>query len=164
MQHSFLLFNTFFIILPFQVFLLYEQLLCMKYNAFCCGEIGQMLSKCMNGRWSICGIMNSDLQVSTHTKSHQFPFQECWSIHVIFKLPDATSNHVHCKFKTAYNLSSIQTISWHKYHSAFPLPTFPLVTPWYLQLIKTIIVAEKSDIPILSNLSKLCSSLQRCVR
>jgi hypothetical protein len=25
---------------------------------------------------------------SIHTKSHQLPFQECWSIHTIHKLPD----------------------------------------------------------------------------
>ena len=37
-----------------------------------------------------CTVMKSDLPVPNHTQSHQLPFQECWSICVIHKLPDTT--------------------------------------------------------------------------
>ena len=41
--------------------------------------------------WEIfCTILNSDLPVTIHIESHQLPFQKCWSICIINKLPDAT--------------------------------------------------------------------------
>ena len=74
---------------------------CMKSNAFNIGETVQMLSKHMNGHRSICTIVNSDLLV-LHTKSHRLPFQECWSISTIYKLPDTTPNHVCHQLETTY--------------------------------------------------------------
>jgi hypothetical protein len=44
----------------------------------------------------------TDLPVSMHIQYHQLPFQECWSVCVIHKLPDATPDHVHCQFDMAY--------------------------------------------------------------
>ena len=49
-------------------------------------------------------VVISDLPLSMHTKSHQPPFQECLSIHIIHKLPDATPEHVFCQFEIAYQL------------------------------------------------------------
>ena len=49
-------------------------------------------------------MVNPDLLVAIHTQSHQTPFQECWSVSVIHKLPDSTSDHIHCQFETAYQL------------------------------------------------------------
>jgi hypothetical protein len=49
-----------------------------------------MLSKCVNGHHSSCMVTNSDLLVPIHTLSHQLPFQECWSVRIIHKLPDTT--------------------------------------------------------------------------
>ena len=49
-----------------------------------------MLLKRVQGHRSTCTVVNSDLPVSIHTQSHQLPFQECWSIHVIHKLLGAT--------------------------------------------------------------------------
>ena len=65
---------------------------CTKSNVwnvmfFYVGETDQMLSKSMNGHQSTCTIVNSNLLVPIHTKSHQLQFQECWSIRVIYKLP-----------------------------------------------------------------------------
>ena len=49
-----------------------------------------MLSKLVNGHHSTCTVANFELPVPIHAQSHQLPFQECWSIHVIHKLPDIT--------------------------------------------------------------------------
>ena len=76
----------------------------MKCKAFYIGETGQMLSKRVNRQHSTCTVMNSDLQVPIHTQSHQLPFQECWSVRVIHKLPDATPDQVHLQYETAYQL------------------------------------------------------------
>ena len=38
------------------------------------------------------------------TQSHQNPFQECWSVSVIHKLPNSTSDHIRHQFQTAYQL------------------------------------------------------------
>ena len=53
---------------------------------------------------STCMVVNSDLLVPIHTQSHQLPFQECWSIHIIHKLPDTTPDHIRHQFETAYLL------------------------------------------------------------
>ena len=50
------------------------------------------------------GIPNPDLPVAIHTQSHQIPFQKCWSVSVIHKLPDSTPDHIHRQFETAYQL------------------------------------------------------------
>ena len=66
------------------------QLQCKKCKAFYIGATGQMLSKRVNRHRSTCMVVNSDLPVPIHTQSHQLPFQECWSVHIIHKLPNAT--------------------------------------------------------------------------
>ena len=66
--------------------------------------MGQMLSKCVNGHRSTGTVVNSDLPVPIHTQSLQLPFQECWSIRVIHKLPEATPNHIRRQYKMAYQL------------------------------------------------------------
>ena len=38
------------------------------------------------------------------TQSHQIPFQDCWSVSVIHKLPDTTPDHIHRQFETEYQL------------------------------------------------------------
>ena len=68
------------------------------------GETGQILSKRVNGHRSTCTVTNSDLPVPIHTQSHQLPFQECWSVRVIHKLPDTTPNHVRRQHERAYQL------------------------------------------------------------
>ena len=45
------------------------QLQCTKRNAFYIKATGQKLSKCMNGHWSICAIVNSDPKVPIGIKS-----------------------------------------------------------------------------------------------
>ena len=80
------------------------QLQCKKCKAFYIGETGQMLSNRVNGHCCTCTFVNSDLPVPIHTQSHQLPFQECWSVRVIHKLPDTTPNHVRHQHETAYQL------------------------------------------------------------
>jgi len=75
-----------------------------KYNAFYIWEMGQILSKRVNGHRSICTVVNCDLPVPIHTQSHQLPFQEFWSIRVIHKLPDATPTVSTTKLKWHINL------------------------------------------------------------
>ena len=52
--------------------------------------------------WVTCTVTNSDLPVPIHTQSHQLPFQECWSIRIIHKLPDTTRDHIRRQHETAY--------------------------------------------------------------
>ena len=40
-------------------------------------------------------VLNPDLPVAIHTQSHHIPFQDCWSVSVIHKLPDSTPDHIH---------------------------------------------------------------------
>ena len=56
----------------------------------------------------ICGPDNTNQQfevsiilspVAIHTKSHQIPFQKCWSVSVIHKLPDSTPDHIRHQFE-----------------------------------------------------------------
>ena len=35
---------------------------------------------------------------------YYYPFQACWSVNVIHKLPDSTPDHIHCQYQTAYQL------------------------------------------------------------
>ena len=51
-----------------------------------------------------CGLGWSQLPVAIHTKSHQIPFQKCWSVSVIHKLADSTPDHIRRQFETAYQL------------------------------------------------------------
>ena len=85
-------------------FNLVYQLRCKKCNAFYIGEMGHMFSKHVNGHRSTCMIMNSDLLVPIHTQSHQLPFQECWSVLVIHKLPDTTPTISAANLKQHTNL------------------------------------------------------------
>ena len=106
------------------------------YDADGPGETGQMLSKRVNGHRSTCKVANSDLPVPIQTQSHQLPFQECWLISVIHKLPDDTPDHVCCQFEMAYQLAPTPPISLliSKFDNfAWPLlpllPFLPLVAP-----------------------------------
>ena len=83
---------------------LYSNSNVKKCKAFYIGEMGQTLSKRVNGHRSICMVVSSDLPVPIHIQSHQLPFQECWSVRVIHKLPHATPDHVHCQYQTAHKL------------------------------------------------------------
>ena len=80
------------------------QLQCKKCKAFYIGETGQMLFKRVNGHRSPCTVVNSDLPVPIHTQSHQLPFQECWPVRVIHKLPDPTPDHIRRQYETAFQL------------------------------------------------------------
>ena len=46
---------------------------------------------------------SSYLSVSIHTQYYQLPFQECWSVCVIHKLPDATPNQVCHQYEMAFS-------------------------------------------------------------
>ena len=37
-------------------------------------------------------------------RSYPIPFQECWSVSVIYKLPSSTPDHIHHQFETKYKL------------------------------------------------------------
>ena len=78
--------------------------MCSECNAFYIGETRRSLSDCMNGHRFTTTVSNPDLPVAIHTQFHQIPFQECWSIIVIHKLPDFTPDHIHRQFETKYKL------------------------------------------------------------
>ena len=62
---------------------------------------------------STCMVINSDLPVPIHTQSHQLPFQEWWSVHVIYKLLDTTPDHVCRQFETVYQLfTRLSLLQW----------------------------------------------------
>ena len=42
--------------------------------------------------------------VAIHTQAHQIPFQDCWSLSIIHKLPDSTPDHICRQFEIAYQL------------------------------------------------------------
>jgi len=77
------------------------QLRRKKCKTFYIGETGQILSKHVNGHHSTFTVMKSNLPVPIHTQSLQLPFQECWSVRVIHKHPDAIPDH---QYETAYQL------------------------------------------------------------
>ena len=80
------------------------QLECTECNAFYIGETHRSLSDHMNGHRVTTTVLNPDLPVAIHTQSHQIPFQKCWSVSVIHKLPESTPDHICCQFETAYQL------------------------------------------------------------
>ena len=80
------------------------QLKCTECNAFYIGETRCSLSDHMNVHRFTTTVSNPDLPVAIHTQSHQIPFQECWSVSVIHKLPDSTPDHIRRQFETAYQL------------------------------------------------------------
>ena len=80
------------------------HLKCTECNAFYIGDTHRSLSDCMNGHWFTTAVSNPDLRVAIHTKSHQIPFQKCWSVSVIHKLPDSTPDHIRHQVETAYQL------------------------------------------------------------
>ena len=63
------------------------QLQCTECNAFYIGETRRSISHHMNGHRFTTTVSNPDLPVAIHTQFHQIPFQECWSVSVIHKLP-----------------------------------------------------------------------------
>ena len=94
-----------------------------------------MLSKCINGHWSTCMVVNSDLLVPIYTQSHQLPFQEWPSVHVIHKLSDANPIMSATNLKQHINLylnlanlpvSTFDSLTWPPPPK---LPFFPLEAP-----------------------------------
>ena len=73
-------------------------------SVFYIGESHRSLSDRMNEHRFTTTVSNPDLPVAIHTQSHQIPFQKCWSVSVIHKLPDSTPDHIHRQFETAYQL------------------------------------------------------------
>ena len=58
----------------------------------------------MNGHRFTTTSLDTDLPVAIYTQSHQIPFQECWTVSVIHKLPNSTPDHICCQFETANQL------------------------------------------------------------
>ena len=81
------------------------HLKCTECNVFYIGETRRSLSDRMNGHWFTTMASNPDLPVAIHTQSHQVPFQKCWSVSVIHKLPDSTPDHICRQLKLHTNLS-----------------------------------------------------------
>ena len=75
------------------------QLQCNVCEAFYIGETHRM-----NGHRFTTTVPNSDLPVVIHTQSHQIPFQDCWSVSIIHKLPDSTPDHIRRQLEIAYQL------------------------------------------------------------
>ena len=67
-------------------------------------NVESSLSSHMNGHQFITTVSNPDLPVAINTQSHQIPFQECWSVSVMHKLPDYIPDHICSQFETAYQL------------------------------------------------------------
>ena len=65
---------------------------------------GDVVSDIVGAGERVGGMVNPDLPVPIHTQPHQIPFQECWSVSVIHKLPDYTPDDVRRQFETAYQL------------------------------------------------------------
>jgi len=85
---------------------------------------GQSLLRHTNKHQSTSIVVNSYLPLPIHTQSHQFPFQECRSVCILYKLPDATLDCVNCQFKTASKLVRCRTLlpilTYFFYHFTFP--------------------------------------------
>ena len=80
------------------------QLQCNVCNAFYKGETCCSLSDRMNGHCFTTTVSNPYLPVAIHTQSHQIPFQDCWYVSIIHKLPDSTPDHIRRQFEIAYQL------------------------------------------------------------
>ena len=81
------------------------QLQCSQCNAFYTGETCHSLSDHVNGHHFTTTVSNPDLPVAIHTQSHQIPFQDCWSISVIHKLPDPSPTTFAVNWKQHTNSS-----------------------------------------------------------
>ena len=80
------------------------QFQCNVSSAFYIGETRRSLSDRMNGHRFTTTVTNPDLPIAIHTQSHQIPFQDCWSVSIIHKLPDSTPDHIRLQFEIAYQL------------------------------------------------------------
>ena len=62
----------------------------------------------MNGYRFTTTVSNTltDQPVAIHTQSHQIPFQECWSVSIIHKLPNSTPTTSATNLKLHTNSSS----------------------------------------------------------
>jgi len=118
-------------------------------------------------------IMNSDLTVLIHTKSHQLPFQECSSHHA----QNPWCHSWPCQPPIWNGIStcpSIQQVSWHKHllnvTLLLPSSTTPLVAPVSITSVflyswwKPQCCCNLMFFSIFSRLSTLCSSLQTWVK
>ena len=106
--------------------------------------------KHVNEHHSTCTVVNSDLSAPIHTQSHQLSFQECWSIHIIHKLPDTMSaanlnGHINLYFNPDSLLLSTSCNLTRSPPPLLPLPFSALVAPantlvsLLLQLMKAIV-------------------------
>ena len=80
------------------------QFQCNECKAFYIGETCHSVCDCINGHCFTTTVSNPDLPVAIHIKSHQIPFQGCWSVQIIYKLPDSKPDHTCRRFKMAYQL------------------------------------------------------------
>ena len=108
------------------------------------------------------------------TSTHQLPFQECWSVCVIHKLLDVTSDHVCHQLETTYQLVIPTVSQYHIPVTSLILPCLyfpfsPLATPantlvsLLLQLMKATVLAESSILYFIFSLGSLCfGDVYRC--
>ena len=78
----------------------------VRYGAFGrCGVIAMVEEILLGvGGFDVERGAEMTVVIAIHTPSHQIPFQECWSVIVIHKLPDSTLDHICCQLATAYQL------------------------------------------------------------
>jgi hypothetical protein len=92
-------------------------------------EMGQILSKRVDGHRFTCMVVNVDLPVPIHTQFHQLPFQECWGLSVSFAnswMPSLTMSaaNLKCHINLYFNL----TVPRYQYlinSLSLPQPYFP---------------------------------------
>ena len=78
-------------------------------EAFYIGETGQMHSKHMNGHWSTCTIVNSDISVLIYTKSISYLFRNAVCLHHIMSNTNLKL-HINSHFNP-YNLLVLTPIN-----------------------------------------------------
>ena len=123
-------------------------------NAFYIGETRHSLPDCMNGHCFTTTILNPDLSVAIHTQSHQIPFQECWSVIVIHKLPKF---HPWPHLPPVWNsISTCPPITSHPWsqHPLTPSSTLTPVSVFSTLLLKKATVFSRKF--LLCFLSTLC--------
>ena len=82
------------------------QLQCTNCKAFYIGETHRSLSDHMNGHLFTHSIVPRSTSCHSHTIFHQVPFQDCWSVSVIYKLPDSTPSAFTANLKLHTSSSS----------------------------------------------------------
>ena len=87
----------------------------------------------MNGHHFNTTVSNPDLPVVIHTQSHQIPFQECWYVSVIYKLPNSNLTTFTASLKqrtnSSYNHVTPLDSTYIKPHPHSTLPPTALTIP-----------------------------------